>query len=70
MIVQFTVDDLEAIRFVVKEELEKIHQIKQEWLTRTEVCQKLGIDKSTYHRHIREGRLKVKTLGNKVSIVD
>jgi hypothetical protein len=74
MTINFTESDLEAIRKVIQEELSKmktsLSQSKDpELLTRDEVCSRLGIDRSTYHKHVKLGKLKVKKVGNKVMVL-
>jgi excisionase family DNA binding protein len=70
MIVQWTPDDLEAIRVIVQEELSKlINKPAESLYTREELCDKLGINKSTFHRHIKSGKLKVERIGNKLKII-
>lgn len=70
MIIQWTKDDLEAIRQIVKEELERLTDNKQEKLfTRDELCEHLGIDPSTYHRHVKAGRIRVMKIGNKLKLL-
>lgn len=70
MKIEFTSEDLEAFRAIVREEIEKSKAPKDEWLSRDELCKKLGMDKSTYHSHIRQGKLVVKKMGRKVAVLN
>lgn len=70
MVIHFTSDDLEAIRTIIKEEITAhFKKLDDTLYTREELCLKLGMDKSTYHKHINQGKLKVKKFGRKLQIV-
>jgi predicted DNA-binding protein (UPF0251 family) len=69
MKIEFTADDLEAIRLIIREEISRAQKQEQKLYTRTELCETLGIDYSTYHNHVKAGKLKVKKIGRKLQIV-
>jgi excisionase family DNA binding protein len=69
--IKFSELDLEAIRGIIREEIERDKKKGKEALyTIDELCAHLGVERSTYHRHVREGRLKVKRVGNKIQLLD
>ncbi len=70
MKVEFGKDDLEAIRQIFREELAAHTKKMDDTLyTREELCDKLGMNPSTYHKHIKAGKLHVKKVGRKVQIL-
>jgi excisionase family DNA binding protein len=71
MNVRLTIDDFEPVRLIFEEVLAKFMAKKEEeLLTREELCKKLGISKSTYHAHVREGKIRVKKTGRKLILLD
>ena len=59
--------DLEAFRAIVREEIK--NAAAEELYTREELCEKLGVDKSTYHKYVRTGKLVVRKFGRKLKVV-
>lgn len=67
MKVQFTPDDLEAIRSVIREEFANMKQTEKLY-TMDELLEELGISRATYHRQKKLGKLNVERVGNKYKI--